>query len=68
MIEIRASLSESGSSTQSAPPHINEILIADEVLGVRRGYRRRVGSKLKGVASTSSTAAFPPRGSSCARL
>ncbi|PON89008.1 hypothetical protein TorRG33x02_152370 [Trema orientale] len=41
----------------SAPPRIDETLIADEVLGVRRG----VGPKLKGAASTSSTAASPPR-------
>ncbi|PON90400.1 hypothetical protein TorRG33x02_136850 [Trema orientale] len=68
MVEIRptqlqsqASSSAPGSSTQSAPPRIDETLIADEVLGVRRGYRREVGLKLKGAASTSSTAASPPR-------
>ncbi|PON47936.1 hypothetical protein PanWU01x14_241100 [Parasponia andersonii] len=40
-----------------APPHIDEKLIADEVLGVRKGYKRGVGPKLKGAASTSSTTA-----------
>ncbi|PON42706.1 hypothetical protein TorRG33x02_335220 [Trema orientale] len=68
MVEIRttqlqsqASSSASSSSIQSAPPRIDETFIADEVLGVRRGYRRGVGPKLKGAASTSSTAASPPR-------
>ena len=36
-------------------------MIVDEVLGVRRGYRRGVGPKFKGAASTSSTVASPPR-------
>ncbi|PON79645.1 hypothetical protein PanWU01x14_008770 [Parasponia andersonii] len=46
--------------TQSIPPRIDEILIASEMLSIRRGYRRRVGLKLKRVASTSSTIASPP--------
>ncbi|PON80816.1 hypothetical protein PanWU01x14_003720 [Parasponia andersonii] len=44
-------------SKESTPPRINETLIADEVLGVRRG----VGSKIKRAASTSSTVVSPPR-------
>ena len=64
MVEIRttqlksqASSSASSSSTQFALPRINETLIVDEVLGVRRRYKRGVGLKLKGAASTSSTEA-----------
>ncbi|PON99164.1 hypothetical protein TorRG33x02_050240 [Trema orientale] len=70
MVEIRttqlksqASSSASSSSTQSALPCTNETFITDEVLGVRRGYRRGVGPKLKGAASTSFTVASPPRDS-----
>ncbi|PON66152.1 hypothetical protein PanWU01x14_112030, partial [Parasponia andersonii] len=48
------------SSAQSVPPRIDETLIADEVLSVRRGYRSGVSLKFKGAASTSSTAASPP--------
>ncbi|PON87075.1 hypothetical protein TorRG33x02_171880 [Trema orientale] len=68
MVEIRttqlqsqASSSASGSSTQSIPPRIDKTLIADEVLGVKRRYRKGVGPKLKGAASISSTAASPPQ-------
>ena len=43
-------------------PFTHDPAHTDEVLGVRRGYRRGVGPKLKGAASTSSTAASPPRG------
>ncbi|PON33847.1 hypothetical protein PanWU01x14_349200, partial [Parasponia andersonii] len=60
-LQSQASLSASSSSTQSAPPRIDETLITYEVLGVRRRYRRRVGPKLKRATSTSSTAASPPR-------
>ncbi|PON78645.1 hypothetical protein PanWU01x14_019030, partial [Parasponia andersonii] len=49
------------SSIQSALSHIDEILIVDEVLGVKRRYRGGVGLNLKGAASTSSTTAFPPQ-------
>ncbi|PON74612.1 hypothetical protein PanWU01x14_050190 [Parasponia andersonii] len=49
----------SSSLTQSIPSRINEILIADKILGTRRGYRRGVGPMLKGVVSTSSTATSP---------
>ncbi|PON53704.1 hypothetical protein PanWU01x14_200460, partial [Parasponia andersonii] len=55
----QASSSASDSLTQCPPSHIDETLIADEVLCVRRGYRRGVGPKLKGAASPSSTAASP---------
>ncbi|PON80654.1 hypothetical protein PanWU01x14_002100 [Parasponia andersonii] len=54
------SLSTSDSSTQSAPPRIDKILIADKVLGVRKRYRRGVGPKLKQATSTSFTTASPP--------
>ncbi|PON49646.1 hypothetical protein PanWU01x14_228790, partial [Parasponia andersonii] len=47
--------STSGYSTQFASSRTDEILIADKVLGVRRG----VGPKLKEAASTSSTVASP---------
>ncbi|PON34621.1 hypothetical protein PanWU01x14_342870 [Parasponia andersonii] len=58
--EFRASSSVSDSSTQPTLPRTDETLIADKVLGVRRGYRRGVGPKLKGATSTSSTATSPP--------
>ncbi|PON59507.1 hypothetical protein PanWU01x14_158650 [Parasponia andersonii] len=35
-LQSQASSSASSSSTQSTPPHINETLIGDKVLGVRR--------------------------------
>ncbi|PON86410.1 hypothetical protein TorRG33x02_177510 [Trema orientale] len=43
-----------------APPRINETSIADEVLGIRKGYRRGAGPKLMGATSTSTTASSPP--------
>ncbi|PON41662.1 hypothetical protein PanWU01x14_287780 [Parasponia andersonii] len=60
-LQSQASSSASSSSTQSVPPRIDVTLIADEVLGVTRGYTRGVGLKLKGAAITSSTAASLPQ-------
>ncbi|PON60676.1 hypothetical protein PanWU01x14_150940 [Parasponia andersonii] len=48
-------LSRSSSLTHSAPHHIDEITIADEVLDLRGG----VGLKLKGAINTSSIATSP---------
>ncbi|PON51798.1 hypothetical protein PanWU01x14_213680 [Parasponia andersonii] len=59
-LQSQASSSTSGSSTWSTPPRIDETLIADEVLGVSRGYWTGVGMKLKKVDSTSSTVATLP--------
>ncbi|PON62133.1 LOW QUALITY PROTEIN: hypothetical protein TorRG33x02_280170 [Trema orientale] len=56
--QLQSQTSSSASrSSISAPPHINESLIIDEVLGIRR----RVGLKLRGAASTSFTVASLPK-------
>ncbi|PON37932.1 hypothetical protein PanWU01x14_316490 [Parasponia andersonii] len=54
---VSSSLSISDSSTQSVPPRIDETLIADDMIGLRRGHRKGVSPKLKGATSTSSTVA-----------
>ncbi|PON40501.1 hypothetical protein TorRG33x02_340200 [Trema orientale] len=49
-----------GSSTQLAPPCIDETTIVDEVIDIRKGYKRKISSKLKEAASTSSAVASSP--------
>ncbi|PON73885.1 hypothetical protein PanWU01x14_054350 [Parasponia andersonii] len=51
----------SGSSTHIVLTHIDVTMIADEVLDIRKGYKRRVDSKLKRATSTSSTTVSLPQ-------
>ena len=60
-----ASSADCGSldSSASAPAYIDERLIADEVLGVRRGHRTGVGRIMKGKGKASSSSSTVSSGS-----
>ncbi|PON79198.1 hypothetical protein PanWU01x14_013140 [Parasponia andersonii] len=67
MIEIHTSQLQSqvsspvsGASAKSTLPHIDEPTIANKVLGLRRSYKRRVGSKFKRATTTSSAVVSLP--------